>query len=248
MKKVMIIMFLLSCVAFNAGPASAMADLISFVNPLTSIDNTSGWNTAGDPSNGYIMNQSYSLLGGNATVAGYINGSSENVNLSHRPTRGLGVYGGSSGAWDEIDGASIVGTNASRVETIEITFDKMPYYVNSIEVRSLFNIDTSNNIEWAAVGFYLENALVGTEYIEGGHDLGTGTGASTWTGSYEVDKLVFYVPTTAELGSSRDLNYEVGLSDFAVAKLDVTPVPIPGALLLGLIGIGATGLKLRRFA
>jgi len=232
-------------VAFNAGPASAMADLISFVNPLTNVDNTAGWST-GDSMN--VLNQSYSLLGGNATVAAHVYGSTENANLSHRLTRGLGVYGGSVGALDEIDGALALAGAGGRSETIEITFDKMPYYVNSIEVRSLFNIDTAENIEWAAVGFYLEGNLQDIAYIEGGHDLGTGTGASTWTGSYKVDKLVFYVPTTAELGSIRDLNYEVGLSDFAIAKLDVTPVPIPGALLLGMIGMSIVGVKLRKFA
>jgi hypothetical protein len=37
-------------------------------------------------------------------------------------------------------------------------------------------------------------------------------------------------------------------ADFVVMVESVTPVPIPAAVLLGLLGLGAAGLKLRRFA
>lgn len=45
------------------------------------------------------------------------------------------------------------------------------------------------------------------------------------------------------LGDS-DKDYD----DFVVMVESVNPVPVPGAILLGLLGMGAAGLKLRRFA
>lgn len=39
-----------------------------------------------------------------------------------------------------------------------------------------------------------------------------------------------------------------GIKDVGIDNLQVTPVPVPAALLLGLLGMGAAGLKLRRFA
>ncbi|MBN2589434.1 MAG: hypothetical protein JXA96_06205 [Sedimentisphaerales bacterium] len=212
--------------------SSAMADIISFVTPLNNVDDTTGWSTNDDLA---VLNDSYSLLGGNATVTGYVNGSDEQVNLSHRGTRGLGVYGGEL---DEIDSSE-----EKRVESIQISFNQS-YFVNSVEVRSLFDIDTDENVEYAAVGFYLEGTLLDTVYLEGNMDLGDGKGASVWSGQYEVDKIVFYVPTQGEL----DLDYDYFLSEFAVAKLNVSTVPVPGALLLGLLGMGATGMKLRKYA
>jgi hypothetical protein len=41
-----------------------------------------------------------------------------------------------------------------------------------------------------------------------------------------------------------DFDYQ----DLVVLVESVSPVPVPGAILLGLLGIGAAGLKLRRFA
>jgi hypothetical protein len=45
-------------------------------------------------------------------------------------------------------------------------------------------------------------------------------------------------------GSTSDWDY----TDFVVMVESVTPVPVPGAVLLGILGLSAAGIKLRRFA
>ena len=37
-------------------------------------------------------------------------------------------------------------------------------------------------------------------------------------------------------------------TDFVVMVESVNPVPVPGAVLLGILGLSAAGIKLRRFA
>jgi hypothetical protein len=39
-----------------------------------------------------------------------------------------------------------------------------------------------------------------------------------------------------------------GWYDIAIDNLTVTPVPVPGAVMLGMLGLGVAGLKLRKFA
>ena len=39
-----------------------------------------------------------------------------------------------------------------------------------------------------------------------------------------------------------------GWYDIAIDNLEVVPVPAPGAILLGILGLGAVGVKLRKFA
>jgi hypothetical protein len=46
----------------------------------------------------------------------------------------------------------------------------------------------------------------------------------------------------------RDNTYGNGTPDYLALDLSINVVPVPGAVLLGMIGLGATGLKLRRYA
>ncbi len=236
---------ILCCAVLCVSTVSTKADMISFVNPLTNVDNTTGWST--DDSLAFL-GHSYSLLSGNATVGAYTDTSESR--LTHRLTRGLGVYGGEM---DEINRNNSAAGALSSVEHIDITFDTMDYYVNTIEVRSLFNTDTTGtNAEWAAIAFYHDGSLLQTEYLEGNETLNTGDGDAEWTGSVLVDRLVFYVPTISELTAAGYGQYigtfDPALSEFALAKLEVSPVPVPGAVLLGMLGLSIAGIKLRKLA
>jgi len=242
-KKVVFIVVVCAVVA-----TPAWADLISLADNIAGVDGSPpmyggsvSW-SAGDLPVVNLAQQSYSLLGGNATVSAYSNGS--NAILSHRLTRGLGVY---ANEWDEVD-------RVDSIEHIDIIFGTMPYYVHEIKVCSLFDPDTDDNEEWAAIAFWKDGSLVQTEYLLGTEPLGVGgtDGDASWSGtSILVDKLVFYVPTIQELEDADMINincttYDPLLSEFAVAKLTVTPVP--GAAILGILGLGVAGLKLRKFA
>ena len=175
--------------------AEASPTSISFVDTIAGVVppyEPPNWST-GD---GVVeISSSYSLLSGMATVAGYIS-PYDSFALSHRLTRGLGVSNSDTGTkeHDEVD-------SYARAERNEITFDVVDYYVNSLEVRSLFSPDTGwdPDIEMGAVDFYRDGILLHTEDLTGVESLPAGTDGVvevTYSTPYLVDQLVFYVPLT----------------------------------------------------
>ena len=219
MKKVLITLI---AVVFTFGLAGAAeAAVISFADTIIGVDSPApaGWSTNNSLKK---INSSYTLLNGMATVSGYKNGS---YALSHRLTRGLGVW---SGEFDEVDFKS------DRPERIEITFDVVDYYVNSLEVRSLFKqggVD-SWGTEKGTIDFWLDGSSFYTENLVGQMSGGNGALVVSYGTPKLVDKLVYYIPTGMGIVSRE--------SEFAVAKLDVTATPEPTSLLL--FGIGGLGL------
>ena len=220
------VIFLAVVCTFVGSPA--MADMISFVDshPLAGVDGTPpnyggtlNWSTGDGVQQ---INSSYGLLGGTATVTGYIDGT---YALSHRLTRGLAVWGAEN---DEVDTQTV-----TRAEKIVIDFTGLDYYVNSIEVRSLFI--EAQGTEQGAVDFYLNESKLYTQSLVAVQATGNGVLAISYGTPMLVDRLVFYVPTG------------MTLSEFAVAKLAVTPVPLPAAVLIGMLGMGVAGLKLRKY-
>lgn len=153
---------------------------------------------------------SFNILGGTGTVTAY------NGTISQRGTRGIGVWGGRD--TDEID------TGISGQEKIEITFPTLDYVLNSFELRSLFNEATG--IEKADVYYYLNSVQVGHDILSGSQT--TGNGVKPGNPNITLDKIVFKV-------DAGGVN-----SEFAIAKLNVTPVPEPASMML--LGMGILGL------
>ena len=169
--------------------------LISFLKSdnFAGVDSPTGWSTNDSEVN--LGTNTWSLLGGTATVYGYRSGNP--YNLTHRGTRGLGVIGGET---DEADGP----------ERIEIVFNE-PVLINMFEVRSLF--DETTGAEEGRVELYSGITLEATYQLTGVELTGSNGVLSTLGTNISVDKIVFYVPS----GHSD--------SEFAVAKARVCPVP-----------------------
>jgi hypothetical protein len=227
---------------FAMGGIAEGSVTISFVEPLQGVDNTTGWDTVADASEVHL-GHSYSLLAGTATVSAWTNGTSDT--LSHRIERGLGVWGNEN---DETDRRGTINDPYERIN-IDFTTGGIDYYINSLEVRSLFNqgpdASWSPGIEKAAVDFYLNDTKFYTEYLSGATAADPGALVITYGAPKLVDKLVFYIPATDAAGNSLS-NTTINNSEFAVAKLNVTPIPAPGAILLGTIGAGLVGWLRRR--
>lgn len=228
MKKVLTSVISFALLFLMCGLTEANPSIISFLweDGFAGVDgDTAGWSA--DDHVVSLSQSNWSLLGGSATVTGYAYGPEM---LTHRGTRGLGVCGRET---DEVDFRSEeCGIQAERVE---ITFPVVDYYVNSLQVRSLFSPDTgwSPGTEKGAVDFYRDGYLIYTENLAGVEPLGGGNDGDiviNYATAKLVDKLVFYIPATLSEPTRSE-------SEFAVAKLKVTPIPAPGALLLG--GIGA---------
>jgi len=231
MNKFLTILTVVALTFALAGPAGAGPTTISFLyaDSFAGVDGpTSGWSTSDTIVNLGATN--WSLLGGTASVSGHLNGTSSN--LTHRGTRGLGIFGRED---DEVDRR---GTINDPYERINITFG-IDHYVDYLEVRSLYTNDGwSPGIEKGTVEFYLDGSLVYTENLVAVQSTGDGVLAISYVTPKLVDKLVYYVP-----GGLGDTSSQ---SEFAVAKLNVTPIPAPGAILLGGIGVGLVGWLRRR--
>ncbi len=142
----------------------------------------------------------------NMVNLGTDNWSLLNGTLTHRGTRGLGVFGMEDDEVDSID----------KLERLEITFDT-PHCLSYLEVRSLFdNEGPGGETEEGDIDLYLAGSPVSSYHPVGVEDSGNGS----WNTSVPdilVDKIVFYVNNTQSYA---------GYSEFAVAKVDVEPFEI----------------------
>ncbi len=213
MKKVLISFIAVALTFGMAGLAGASVK-ISFLDEdsFAGVDgDTSGWST--NDSMVQLSTSSWPLLEGMASVYGYLDGTGK---LTQRGTRGLGIYGNED---DEVD-------SLERPERIEITFPTLDYYVNSLEVRSLFI--EGGDTEQGVAEFWLDGSKFYTQNLVAVQSGGDGVLAVPYSTPKLVDKLVFRVPTGETYTS---------FSEFAVARLDVTPIPEPASIIVwSLIG------------
>jgi hypothetical protein len=173
---------------------------ISFVQPLFNVDpDTSGWSNGDNMVN--LNTNHWDLLGGTADVNGHENGN--DAILTHRGTRGLGIYGNENDEVDSIDGW----------EHIDITFDE-PRFINMFEVRSLFSGEgPSGAPEQGDVKLYLDDIEVGYYHLAGVEPLGGGNDGDVIQLIYPailIDEIMFYIEPTEDYNS---------WSEFTVAKL-----------------------------
>ncbi len=221
-----------------AGQANAVITTISFLSAdgLAGVDGGAIPPWSADNTTVNLGTSSWSLLGGEAVIQGFSNGSSSN--LTHRGVRGVGVRGQEN---DEVD-------FHDDPEKINIEFTARDYFINSLEIRSLFDPDTGwdPDIEKGAIDFYLDGTLFYTEFLTGveqfqGVNGPVGSVVVNYAAPKLVDKLVYYIPTT-DPGGNPLTNEIITHSEFAVAKLNVSPIPEPATVAL--LGLG--GLLLRR--
>ncbi|MEM5772994.1 MAG: fibronectin type III domain-containing protein [Candidatus Aenigmatarchaeota archaeon] len=170
----------------NCPPEASQVSFLHTDN-FEGVDNTTGLSTTDNVVN--LGKSTLSILSGHGAVTGFKNGGLGN--LTHRGTRGLGVY---PGEIDEVDDP----------EKIEITFDRA-YAIDYIELRSLY-AGECNGGEKAHIRYYLNENLVGSEDPVGVQTGGNGIWSKSYMMPIVVDKIIFY--------AEKD-----GCSEFAVAKI-----------------------------
>ena len=223
-----------------AGQANAVITTISFLSAdgLAGVDGGAIPPWSADNTTVNLGTSSWSLLGGEAVIKGFTNGSASN--LTHRGVRGVGVKGQEN---DEVD-------FHDDPEAINIEFTARDYFINSLEIRSLFDPDTGwdDDEEEGAIDFYLDGTKFYTEFLSGfeefqGVNGPVGSVVVNYAAPKLVDKLVYYIPTT-DPGGNPLTNEIITHSEFAVAKLNVSPIPEPATICL--LGLGSLSLILRR--
>jgi hypothetical protein len=218
------VLFLVVVATFVAAPATA--DLVRFYeSPYYNVDSTAGF---GAGTNVLGVGQ-VSLLGGDATAYAWRNGSAGV--FTQRDTRGLGVQGGELDEVDFISGR----------ERIDVVFSQA-YYVDSVELRSLFDPDPSPSTGEIALVSLVRNYN------------GTPATETSWQllGFEDIDLGTHGVVTQSlggiVLNAGDALVFSPEAGEFALAAMTVRLVPVPGAVLLGLLGLGYAGVKLRKYA
>ncbi|MFH1413952.1 MAG: PEP-CTERM sorting domain-containing protein [Candidatus Omnitrophota bacterium] len=219
MKKLLIVGLVGIFVLGASGLANAA--LVSFVDPFSGADTTSGWSNSDATTT--LSYSSFTILEGLGTVTAYLGDSLRN--LTHRATRGLGVTGGED---DEVDYRP-----GRAQERIEITFAN-PRFIDYVEIRSLYFPERGDQ-EVANLHYWLGATNVGNATLVGVMPLGSGNGLVSTSPNLHLDKIVFQVDEATNL------------SDFAVAKLNVNSTPEPATLSLLGLGMGILGLfRLRK--
>ena len=199
----------------NCPPGQDSVNQISFLyeDSFEGVDDHSGWSTSDSIVN--LGTSTVDILSGNGLVIGYKNGGQGDI--THRGTRGLGVY---PGELDEVDDP----------EKIEIEFDSAQY-IDSIELRSLFSGEC-NGGEKGHIDFYNGASLVYSENPVGVQLGGNGIWSKSYDTAIIADKIIFYAENdscsefaVARIGLQNDC-YIDGVTEIHVSATDPQPHPV----------------------
>lgn len=226
----------LAMVVFVAAPT--MADMVNFyAAPYGNVDPPTGFPAGG----GSTGNHEIDILDGGATLSAWGQNGGVLAYFSQKDSQGLGIWGDTE---DDL---------ISGQEKIIMIFNRA-YYIDSVEFRSLF-ASTKALIEihtrWGI--WHPEDPLAPHQE----HTHSWIVTATTYTDSV-VTNLHLVEPSAGLVMSDYLLNpgdaitfSNLDTSDgkfFALAALELRPVPVPGAVLLGMLGLGYAGMRLRRHA
>jgi|GEM_PF-1965467 len=216
-------------VAFTAAPA--MADMVNFyAAPYGNVDTKTGFPASGASTGSHEID----ILNGGATLSAWGQNGGILAYFSQKDSQGLGIWGDTED--DLISGR----------ESIRVLFNRA-YYIDSVEFRSLLDSPQALieiHTRWGIWGQEPHQEHTNTWIVTAGSG-----GDPVVTSLHKVDPtygpvLADYLLNPGDALVFRNLNSVSG--KFALAALGVRPVPVPGAVLLGTLGLGSSGWFLRR--
>lgn len=153
----------------------------------------------------------------------------------------------------DLDAGYVRTSNNDTLAVVDITYDyfeRFGYYaITTVSGAAIYDAPGGNIIGYED-DYQLDPVYSEDDLNAGGfaHFLayqGKGDIVSIGGGGTFSDLNHFYVAT--EAGTATDTTAE-DFSDFIVQMESILPVPLPGAILLGILGMSVAGLKLRKYA
>jgi hypothetical protein len=111
-----------------------------------------------------------------------------------------------------------------------------------------FMANVTANAGWTDIGHTDEYAENGWTWINPGETKTLTVDLSGFTYPDEISMIAFKIGANIYGDDVADGAWNENMGAGVHFNVDVTPVPVPGAVLLGLLGLSVAGIKLRKFA
>jgi hypothetical protein len=162
--------------------------------------------------------------------------------LASAPYDGYGVSTGKDTTWYlAVPRLDVDPQDSGLASVATVSFGGGAYYYLGLHWGSM---DTYNEIAFLKGGI-LQDTITGGPFPVGVNRNGEGEQLKTWSNSY-VNIFTDFAFDSIEL---RSYDTTIGSSPYAFELDNLTvAVPVPGAVLLGMLGLSAAGIKLRKFA